>query len=79
MPKGASGRPACAQSQRNDVSEGTDRQKGFAPEPVDQPQPDKCEHQVRDTDADGLEQGGFFCQTGEFKDAGRKVENGVNA
>ena len=50
-----------------------------AAESVDKPQTDESEDEVRDPDADGLQQRGLLAQTGQFKDARSEVEDGIDA
>src|ERR1019366_2522050 len=67
------------QSQREDVTKRADIEQRAPPQTINEPQPKKSENQVGQADADGLQQRGFGTQTGQFKDARRKVENGVDA
>ena len=76
---------ACAamnakmQAEREDVTERANIEQRAAAEPVNQPEADKGEDQVGHADADGLEQGGFRPEAGQFEDARCEVENRVDA
>ena len=49
------------------------------PKPVNEPETDKSENQIRDADADRLQQRGLRAQSGKFKDARREIENRIDA
>src|ERR1700722_15221287 len=67
------------QAQRDDVAERADIEKSAAAQPVNQPEADKSENEISDADADGLQQRSLCPETGKFKDARRKIQNGVDA
>ena len=68
-----------AESERGDVSKRADIEKRAAAQFVDEPKADKGEHQVGHPDADRLQERGFLSQSGHFENAGRKVEDRINA
>ena len=67
------------QAERNDVTERANIKQRAPAQPVNQPESDKSENQIGDADADGLQQRGFCAEAGQFKDAGREVQNRIDA
>ena len=63
----------------SDVAERADVEQRAAAQPVNQPEADEGEDQIRDADADGLQQRGFRAQAGHLEDARREVKNRVDA
>ena len=68
-----------AQPQRGDVAERADIQQRAPAEPVNEPQADEREDEIRDADADRLQQCRLLAEPGEFEDARREVEDGIDA
>ena len=69
----------CAESERDDVSEGADDEQLFPSDAINQPEAGEGEDKVGETDADGLEQSRLGAESGHFKNAGCEVEDGVDA
>jgi len=66
-------------SQRCDVTERANKEQRAAAQPVNEPQANKGENEIGNTDADGLQQRGFRTQAGKFKYARREVKNRIDA
>src|ERR1019366_3005275 len=67
------------ETERSDVAGRANKEEGAAAQPVNEPEADKGESEIRDADADGLEQRGFCSQTGKSKYARSEVENRIDA
>src|ERR1041385_5972277 len=68
-----------AEAERRDVAERADEQQRAPAEPVDEPEADEGEDEVRDADADRLQQRRLLAETGEAEYARREVEDRVDA
>jgi hypothetical protein len=68
-----------AQPERRDVAERADDEQRAPSEPVDEPEARKREEEIRDANADGLQQRGLRTESGHFKNARRKVEHRIDA
>ena len=68
-----------AQPERGDVAERADVEQRAPAQPVDQPEADEGEDEIRDADADGLQQRGLCAEAGQLEDARREVEDRVDA
>ncbi len=69
----------CDQAKRSNVADRADIKKSAPAQPVNQPESDKSENQIRDADADRLQQRGFRAEAGKFKDARREIQNRIDA
>src|SRR5208337_581140 len=68
-----------SEPERKDVADRPNEQQRATAQPVYQAQAHKSKNEIGHANADGLEQGGFGAQPGQFKDPRRKVEDGVDA
>src|SRR5690606_31696614 len=62
-----------------DVAERTDVEERPPAEAVNEPEPDKGEHEVRHADPDRLEEGRFLPESGQLENARGEIEYGVDA
>src|SRR5215472_158004 len=69
----------CHQTERRNIAERPHEKKRATPESIDEPKSDKCKYQIRNPDADRLQQRCFRAKAGKFKNARRKVENRVDS
>src|ERR1700686_3436397 len=67
------------QTKGGDIAERANVEERSPAQAVDQPEADKGENEIGDADPDGLQQSGFCAEAREFKDAGREVQNCVDA
>src|ERR1700686_686308 len=67
------------EAERSDIAKRADVQRGGPSQPVKQPESDKSENEIGDSDTDGLQKGGLCAQTCEFKDARCEVQNRIDA
>src|ERR1035438_9679496 len=65
--------------QREDITKRADIKQGAAAQPINEPKPYESENKIGHADANGLQKRGIRTQTGKFKYARSKVENGVDA
>ena len=66
-------------SQGKNVAKGANEKEGAPTQPVDQPQANKSEDQIRDANADGLQERRFGAQAGHFKNTRGKIKDGIDA
>src|SRR5271163_638991 len=67
------------QPERSDVADRADIKKSAPADPVNQPESDKGENQIRDADANRLQQRSLSGESGQFKDARREIQNRIDA
>ena len=66
------------QTERHDVAKGSDVEKSPPAESINEPESEKGEDQIGDSNSNGLKQSCLFIESGEFKGPRRTVENRID-
>src|SRR5580693_7393399 len=67
------------ETERGNVAERANIKKSAPAQPVNQPEADKRENEIGNANANRLQQRGLCTEAGEFKDAGSKIQNRIDA